>query len=194
MPASEEFGDQQVNYDDDDEDDHDYYHQGDQDDGDGDDHDDVHDNANSFLVSRPTALEECIMTWVANNGGDNVSDRLVIVKVKMMWQTGTVIVMMKGKNLQVLYEVTASGVHTSCTVIAIFLRWWCCLKDLQMVLTLNFVKDGNQHNTQRSYWPRILQVLHELTGTDELYVDCEVVNRDDHCLVVESWWSLWSGQ
>ena len=39
MPASEEFGDQQVNYDDDDEDDHDYYHQGDQDDVDNDDHD-----------------------------------------------------------------------------------------------------------------------------------------------------------
>ena len=67
-------------------------------------------------------------------------------------------------------------------------------QDLQMVLTLNFVDDENQHNTQRLYWPRILQVLHELTGTDELYVDCEVVNRDDHCLVVESWWSLWSGQ
>ena len=64
-----------------------------------------------------------------------------------------------------------------------------------MVLALNFVKDENQHNTQRLYWPRILhQVLHELTGTDELYVDCEVVNLDDHCLLVESWWSLWSGQ
>ena len=62
MPASEEFGDQQVDYDDDDEDDHDYHDQGDQDDGDGDDHDDVHDNANSFGVSRPRALEECIMT------------------------------------------------------------------------------------------------------------------------------------
>ena len=32
MPASEEFGDQQVDYDDDDEDDHDYYDQDDQDD------------------------------------------------------------------------------------------------------------------------------------------------------------------
>ena len=42
MPASEEFGDQQVDYDDDDEDDHDYY---DQDDVDEDDHDDVHDDA-----------------------------------------------------------------------------------------------------------------------------------------------------
>ena len=30
----------------------------------------------------------------------------------------------------------------------------------------------------------MLQVLHELTGTDELYVDCEVVNHDDHYEVV----------
>ena len=47
---------------------------------------------------------------------------LAIVRVKMMRQRETVIMMMTGKNLQVLYEVTASGVHTSCTVIAIFLR------------------------------------------------------------------------
>ena len=59
-------------------------------------------------------------------------------------------------------------------------------QDLQIVLALNFVKDENQHNTQRLYWPRILQVLHELTGTDELYVDCEVVNRDDHYEVVNN--------
>ena len=119
---------------------------------------------------------------------------LAIFRVKMMRQRETVIMMMTGKNLQVLYEVTASGVHTSCTVIAIFLRWWCCSTRFADGLDLEFFKDENEQNTQRLYWPRILQVLHELTGTDELYVDCEVVNRDDHCLVVESWWSLWSGQ
>ena len=56
MPASEEFGDQQVDYDDDDEDDHDYHDQGDQDDGDGDDHDDVHDKANSFWAEQANSV------------------------------------------------------------------------------------------------------------------------------------------
>ena len=53
MPASEEFGDQQVDYDDDDEDDHDYY---DQDDVYEDDHDDVHNDANSFWAEQANSI------------------------------------------------------------------------------------------------------------------------------------------
>ena len=56
MPASEEFGDQQVDYDDEDEDDHDYHDQDDQDNVDGDDHDDVHDEAVSFWAEQANSI------------------------------------------------------------------------------------------------------------------------------------------